>query len=45
MALKSDVEVLARHYFDDEFAKPGDVGEAAFKTALDAIKTPGKRRK
>jgi hypothetical protein len=34
VALKSDVNTLAKHFFDDETVKPGEVGEAAFNEAL-----------
>ena len=45
VALKSDVERLSRHYFDNDQAKASDVGEAAFNTVLAGIRASGKRRK
>jgi len=42
VAQKSDVMALAKSLFDDEKAKPGIVGEAAFNQALKAIKVPRK---
>jgi len=38
VALKEDISTLAKHFFDDARAKPGEVGEAAFKEALDRAK-------
>jgi len=35
---KRDVALLAKHYFDDEGVKAGDVGEAAFNDALKGAK-------
>jgi hypothetical protein len=37
-ALKDDVDILARHFFDDINIKPGLVGEVAFKQALKSVK-------
>tara|TARA_R110002110_G_scaffold157063_1_gene352793 strand:- start:1378 stop:2817 length:1440 start_codon:yes stop_codon:yes gene_type:complete len=36
-ALKSEVERLAHHYFDDPKVKAGEVGEAAFKDAVSRL--------
>ena len=38
VALTSDVKILAKHFFDDESAKPGEVGEHAFMTTLKIAK-------
>jgi hypothetical protein len=40
-ARRRDVEILRKHYFDDDKAKPGEVGERAFEEAL----TLAKRRR
>ncbi len=42
VAEKTDVATLAKHFFGDQRAKPGEVGEQAFKVALDGVK---KRKK
>ncbi len=42
VALKDDVTTLAKHFFDDVKVKPGAVGEAAFKQALQSTKAPTK---
>lgn len=41
-APKKDVSFLAKHFFDDETVKPGDVGEAAFKDVLKNVR--GKKK-
>jgi len=38
VALRDDISILAKHFFDEPKAKPGEVGEAAFKDALDRVK-------
>lgn len=40
VALKADVAILAKHFFDDEKVKPGPVGEAAFNESLKVVKAP-----
>lgn len=45
VALKVDIEKLAKHYFGEEDAKPSDVGEAAFNEAVKNLAATGKRRK
>jgi hypothetical protein len=42
VALKEEVTVLAKYYFDDPKAKPGQVGEAAFKEALETARAQQK---
>lgn len=42
VALKNDIATLAKHFFEDTKVKPGAVGEAAFKQALNSIKAPKK---
>lgn len=35
VALKDDIALVGKHYFGDDVPKPGDVGEAAFKDAIE----------